>query len=168
MLKITLSAGGLGELKDLLQRVDDLGPALREIGEDLTESTKQRFASATDPDGTPWARNSVVTLERYGAMFARNKDGTMKPGGVRAMGAKKPLTGETRALQTTINYQVTGPTTVTIGSPMVYAAVQQFGAQAGSLGPKSPWGDIPARPFLGLSPADEQGILDVVRGYLLG
>lgn len=28
------------------------------------------------------------------------------------------------------------------------------------------WGDIPARPFLGLSPSDEQGILDIVEEFL--
>lgn len=62
-----------------------------------------------------------------------------------------------------------------IGSGQEYAAVHQFGAKAGSLWQgrdkrgrraKSPWGDIPARPYLGLSKQDEQSILDIVQDYL--
>jgi phage virion morphogenesis protein len=168
MLTIEITGNGAEYLRGLIERVEDLRPALLEVGEELTESTKKRFGTATAPDGTPWAPNSAVTLMRYGSMFARNKNGTLKAAGVRAMGSKKPLTGETRALQTTINYQVTGKTTVSIGSPMVYANVQQFGARAGEFGERVPWGAIPARPFLGVSEADRQNILDIVRGYLLG
>ena len=58
----------------------------------------------------------------------------------------------------------------------MYAAVQQFGARAGSLwsgkdrrgrNAKAPWGDIPARPYLGLSAKDERNIMEIVRDYLL-
>jgi len=46
---------------------------------------------------------------------------------------------------------------------MVYAAVHQFGAAQGAFGNTSrgspiPWGDIPARPYLGLSDDDRQEI----------
>ena len=32
---------------------------------------------------------------------------------------------------------------------------------------KAPWGDIPARPYLGLSAKDERNIMEIVRDYLL-
>ena len=48
---------------------------------------------------------------------------------------------------------------------MAYAAMQQFG------GTKSQfphlWGDIPARPFLGISTADKQNIRDIIGSYLV-
>jgi phage gpG-like protein len=178
MLTIDLKVDGPDYLDGLLDRLEDMRPALLEVGEDMTESTKQRFVDARAPDGTPWAPNSAATLLNYSRLFAKTSSGTLKAAGVRAMGTKKPLTGETRALQTTINYQVTGPHSVSIGSPMVYANVMQFGARAGEFGAgfyktrdgiyPIPWGDIPARPYIGASASDEQNIVDVVRRYLMG
>ena len=53
---------------------------------------------------------------------------------------------------------------VEIGSPKEYAAMQQFGGQKS----KFPhlWGDIPARPFLGISDRDQKSVLDIISGYL--
>jgi phage gpG-like protein len=50
---------------------------------------------------------------------------------------------------------------------MIYAAVQQFGAAKGAFGRTSrgapiPWGNIPARPFLGISAEDEPLMLEIV------
>ena len=64
------------------------------------------------------------------------------------------------------------PTEVLTGSPLVYAGTQQFGAEEGSFGSASggrpiPWGDIPAREFLGLSDADGDEIEVILRDYLL-
>ena len=54
-----------------------------------------------------------------------------------------------------------------------YAGTHQFGAKKGQYGSTSrgqpiPWGDIPAREFLGLSDDDESEIVDIVSGYLAG
>lgn len=165
MMTVTVRADGIPYLRDLEKRLGDLRPVMPEIGETLVESTKQRFSAAEAPDGTPWTPNSVTTLQAYSSLFARNKNGTLKSAGVRALGAKKPLTGETRALATTINYQVLDAHTVAIGSPQVYAATQQFGGTKAQF--PHLWGDIPARPFLGVSDADDTAIKDLVRTYLL-
>ena len=58
-----------------------------------------------------------------------------------------------------------------VGSSLEYAAVQQFGARRGEFGRTRrgapiPWGDIPARPFLGVSRVDRVEILDILAGYL--
>lgn len=129
-----------------LQRaVGDISPALKEIGEDLVESTKQRFSSGVGPDGEQWKDNSQVTIERKG----RNK----------------PLIDE-GTLMAEIHKQLIGTDTLEVGSPMKYAAMQQFG------GSKSEfpflWGDIPERPFLGVSDDDEAKILRTVDEYLMG
>lgn len=156
----------LETLSRITGRVQNLRPAFLEIGEDLTESTKRRFATATSPNGTPWAANSPVTVARYLGYFSSSfkKDGSLSKAGAARGGSKKPLTGETKTLGRTINYQLIGSTGVSIGSPADQAAMMQFG------GTKSQfphlWGDIPARPFLGISSADRQNILDIVKTYL--
>ena len=57
------------------------------------------------------------------------------------------------------------------GSPMVYAAAMQFGAAQGAFGRTRrngpiPWGNIPARPFLGISADDETNILGALAGWI--
>jgi phage virion morphogenesis protein len=157
----------LDRLNELARKCSNLKPAMKEIGEDMMASTKARFATARAPDGTPWEANSPVTIDRYLGVFSGSykKDGSLSKRGAARTAAKKPLTGETKALQTTINYQLDGNSSVRIGSPMVYAAMQQFGgtkAQWPHL-----WGDIPARPFLGVSAADQTNILDIIGSYLV-
>ncbi|MDZ4239441.1 MAG: phage virion morphogenesis protein [Hydrogenophaga sp.] len=157
---------GLDYLQAMLDRAKDFRPVLAEIGEDMAESTKRRFATTTAPDGTPWAPNSATTLARYSDLFARKKDGTLTKKVQAKIAGKKPLTGETRALATTINYQVLSDNEVGTGSPMVYAAMQQFGGKKSDF--PNLWGNIPARPFLGASESDKINIADLVRSYMLG
>ena len=160
----------LDMLDQLSGRLKNLQPAMQEIGEDIVASTKRRFADGVAPDGTPWAANSTeTTVPFYLGAFggSHKKDGTLSKAGQARSGAKKPLTGETKALRTTINYQLSGTSGVRIGSPMVYAAMQQFGGITSSSS-MIPGKTIPARPFLGLSDADTSNILDIVRSYLVG
>lgn len=169
-------------------RSDNFGPVFKAIGEDLVKSTKKRFASATAPDGTPWEPNTEVTLMEYlrirSGIFAKytnlktrkeglvrvgdkkgyyRKDGRLAKKGIDAMMRKRPLAGETGALATQIHYQVIG-NTLEIGSSMEYAAMQQFGGRRAEF--PNLWGDIPARPFLGLSAADKNGIDQTIADYL--
>src|SRR5690554_25874 len=137
-------------LDGLLSKMNDLTPALRDMGEELMLSTKQRFAKSESPDGDAWAPNSPVTLAR--------KKGT------------SPLIGESRRLRNEISYSVKNGELL-IGSPMVYAAVQHFGASRGQFGKNKrnspiPWGNIPARPFLGLSDTDKENVLDIIQEHL--
>jgi len=157
---------GLDYLHGILERGRNLRPVLAEIGEDQTESTKRRFSTAKAPDGTPWAQNSATTIARYGDLFARKKDGTRSKKTEAKIAGKKPLTGETRALATTINYQVLSDNEVGTGSPMVYAAMMNHGGKKSDF--PHLWGDIPARVFLGASEADKINIADLVRSYMLG
>jgi phage virion morphogenesis protein len=147
MINITVDDRAImAALRQLQDHTANLRPALREIGETLKESTQQRFVSTISPDGAPWLRNSVLSTLSDG-----RKQGD------------RPLTNH-GILGDTINYQVLGNDGVQIGSPMVYAAMMQFG------GTKSEfpwlWGDIPARPFLGVSNADETDILRILQNYL--
>jgi phage virion morphogenesis protein len=138
-------------LKRLADAGKDLEPALRDIGEYMINATKERFARSEAPDGTSWEPNMPSTLSR--------KKGD------------KPLIGESKRLSSEISYALAGDE-VEIGSSLEYAAVQQFGADKGEFGYTSrgapiPWGDIPARPFLGISDADEQEILAIIGDHIM-
>lgn len=145
----------LDYLRQLQQRTGDITPALGEIGEYLIKSTKERFGTGTAPDGTLWEKNSPLTLSR--------KKGT------------QPLIGEAERLSTEFSYFI-GNNELAFGSTVEYAAVQQFGAGQGAIGRGTyekkrgsfpiPWGDIPARPFIGISDDDQVKILDIIQGYL--
>ena len=60
------------------------------------------------------------------------------------------------------------PALIEIGEKL--ASTHQGALQQRYSGTKSSWphlwGDIPARPYLGLSENDEQSILDIIRSYL--
>lgn len=172
-------------LNRLIAAGGDLKPALAEIGETLLVSTKRRFVDQEDPDGNPWEANKESTLLAYLARRGGNtsrrkgekirnpyftKQGQLNQKGARTLIAKKVLTGESKRLGKEINYRVTGGA-VEIGSSLEYAAVQQFGVKKGSFGQTKkgrdiPWGDIPARPFLGLSVKDKADVLAILNEHL--
>ena len=123
------------------------------LGRLSLNSTKQRFNEGVAPDGSRWARNSLVTIARKGQA--------------------KPLWGESGNLRTQINYEA-GPDGLVWGSGATtaeYAATQQFGAAKGAFGKTKfggpiPWGNIPARPYLGISEEDRSNLVDCLREYL--
>lgn len=176
MTRITITTEDVG-VGAALARVIGAGknprPLLVAIGETLAASTKRRFQTSTDPEGKPWAPNSPATIGRHlgGFKGSFKKGGGLSKKGAARAGAKKPLIGETRALSGNIAWQLQGDDGVAIGSPMIYAATQQFGAKRGAFGKTKrgapvPWGDIPARPFLGLSAEDVETILELAADYL--
>lgn len=193
MITITVDDRHVLDVLDaLLARLDDLTPAMQTVGEYLVGSTKRRFATSIGPDGVRWAPNTETTYLR---MIEKAHGVTLKSGQINQKGAnlaltKKPLIGETHRLSSEISAQADRDS-VEIGSPMVYAAVQQFGAQMGEFGRYSqvsrwrkyekgdfrkhagtvkgfpiPWGDIPARPFIGLSEVDADQVLAIVGEHL--
>ena len=100
----------LDTLNQLMSRAKNLRPAFAEIGEDLLDTTKRRFSAATSPDGKAWAANSPVTVARYLGNYSSSfkKDGSLSKAGTARSASKKPLTGETKSLRRTINYQFIG------------------------------------------------------------
>lgn len=134
----------LPSLRNLKESIGNITPALEEIGEVLVESTKQRFESTTGPDGQRWEENSPVTLEHKRS--------------------NRPLTGETGSLMDEIAWQLHDRDTLAIVSPMEYSAMQQFGGTKAEF--PNLWGDIPARPILGISGEDSEEILDTIQSHL--
>ncbi len=160
-------------LERLANRAGHLAPALAEIGEVLVRSTQDRFGSETGPDGERWAENSDTTLLRH---LNRRQDSYTKKGRLSAAGARrlrgKKILTDRGYLGDLIHPQLLdGGRALAVGSNRQYAAVQQFGQPQGASGRTArgapiPWGDIPARPFLGLSDDDRERVLEILRDYL--
>ena len=164
-------------------------PMQREVGELLVDSTQQRFATSTAPDGSRWLANARSTIEAFlNKDGYYNKAGQLNAKGSQAAMGKRPLIGASRSLSSQIYYQIESGALV-VGSSMKYARVQQEGARQGEFGRviatslkrwrafdekdfrryagtkkghPVPWGDIPARPFLGISEQDRAAIVDVI------
>jgi phage virion morphogenesis protein len=157
-------------------------PLLRELGEYLLASTKDRFKAQAAPDGTPWQALSP----RYLARKRRNKDKILTLRGF---------------LRSQMAYQLEGADTVAVGSNLAYAAIHQFGGEiqrqaregtifrkqnkAGALArrfsKKNAKGAVatkvkigaltiamPARPYLGLSAADRGELQARTQDFLAG
>lgn len=173
-------------LRRSLNAVKRPQPLLKAIGEILIDSTKQRFRTSTGPDGTRWQENSPTTILEYlrrrsgihdketgkrvgtkdGYYLKRGDDkGRLSKRSGSILAAKKPLIGEGKALSLRINYKLVGDS-VHVGTPEAYGAMQHFGGKKSQF--KNLWGDIPARPFLGVSDQDREGILDTLQDFFDG
>ncbi|MFK3641410.1 phage virion morphogenesis protein [Pseudomonas protegens] len=151
MLDVNVDLDLVGKaLEELAERLGDLTTPFNDIAEYLHQSTDDRFRQKVAPDGSPWAPLSGVTLAR--------KKG---PGILREKGT----------LQDTMRHQATS-TELAFGTDRPYGAVHQFGQHKGASGSRGkgrpiPWGDIPARPYLGLSAEDETEVLLIIHDYLM-
>lgn len=160
MIEIALDDAELrGALDRLVGALADPAPAMADIADLLFESTDQRFDTGLSPAGTPWAPRSPATLAAYAAARPVKRPGP------------KPLT-VSRGLRESL-FPFSGPDHAGVASSALYSAVHQFGAARGAFGSDRrarpiPWGDIPARPFLGVSEQDRQDILDAVAEWLSG
>ncbi|MDQ2822450.1 MAG: phage virion morphogenesis protein [Pseudomonadota bacterium] len=166
------SAAVTAMLAQLRGKFDDMSPFLLAIGDDMVDGIKQRFATATAPDGTPWRTNSRATLERY---IMQRGGFSKKTGKILAKGqklaiSKKPLQGHSGDLARQFSSQVYSGTSLTVGSSMIYAAMQQYGGSKARF--RNLWGDIPARPFFPIQPDGtlypqaEAKIVEMLRQYL--
>tara|TARA_R110002094_G_scaffold160396_8_gene145802 strand:- start:230 stop:757 length:528 start_codon:yes stop_codon:yes gene_type:complete len=146
-------------LNRVAEHLTDMSLLMNEIGEQLEYETEQRFDQGVAPDGSAWAAKSQTTIDAYSARGQRvdfrplhgpNTDGT-------------PLRKSF--------FRDYGPDFVEIGTNKIQAAVMQFGAAKGAFGKAAngtsvPWGNIPARPFLGISDTDRANIVETVEEWL--
>lgn len=142
--QITAALAGIG------QALDNPLPVFQDFGEYLVKSTTDRFPTGKAPDGSVWAPKSPVTIAAQGGRRTNRLD-------------TRPLFGPSGSLSSTISYEAFSDR-VEWGSPMVYAAMQQFGGSKSAF--PNLWGDIPARPFLGISAEDETALLDICAEWL--
>ncbi len=132
----------------------DLTPAMRDIAQALEAAPEDSFQSEQAPDGDPWAALSEHTKARR---------------------AKKGKTGKILQVEGRLANSITSrydAFSAEAGSNLDYAATHQFGARKGEFGSTErgspiPFGDVPARPFLGRSDELDAEILDAVNRYFL-
>ncbi|MGE4402840.1 MAG: phage virion morphogenesis protein [Desulfobulbus sp.] len=160
-------------LKGLEHRVIDLHLAMAAIGLYYERSVLENFQNESAPDGTPWAKLSATTLQLG---LGRNK-GFGKKGGLTARGKRylqgKRILRESGDLEAAVHSQAgLASVTIGVGGHIPYAAIHQFGGQAGR-GRKV---TIPARPYLGLNAGegmtlagkDKQRVQEIVEQFVLG
>lgn len=149
-------AAPLGALARVDASLDDMTALMDSIGRGLVDSAVERIiVTNTGPDGEAWVPSRRV--KDHGGKTLR----------------------DTGVLVSSITH-LAAPDHVRVGTNAVQASTMQEGAERGEFGaaigrttptakrPKSqdyftplPWGDIPARPFLGVSPGDLEMIGDL-------
>jgi len=125
-------------LKRLAKLAGDISPALAEIGEHLTRSHRQRFADGVDPEGNAWELLAESTLARK----KKNADKILIEHG---------------GLMDSLHYNADAHS-LEFGTNLIYGATHQFGSEDG---------DIPARPFLGISEDDQREIVQIIDDHIL-
>ncbi|MDD4930511.1 MAG: phage virion morphogenesis protein [Gallionella sp.] len=160
----------LDSLERLSKAAANPRPALLTIGEHLVKTTKARFDTSTAPDGTKWKPNKESTylkqlVNSKGGISKslHGKSGRINASGERKIMSKRPLVDKGPLGRSSISYYLSGGD-LFWGSSMKYAAMQQFGGEKSRF--PNLWGDIPDRPFLGVSLDDESKILSVVNDFL--
>jgi len=161
------------EVRTMLQalqgRMKDMTPVMREVGEIVRESVMRNFKEGRSPQGVPWKPSLRAILQRGQTLV------------------------DTARLRNSITVRPARDH-VAVGTNVEYAAVHQFGARKGSFGEvlarvrahtrrtrtgkqaqvrahtrrmRLPWGDIPARPFLGVRPGDWGEIREAILSHVM-
>ncbi len=139
-------------LEKLIRQATEL--PMMSIATAVRNDIQDRFKTSTAPDGSPWAPLSPVTRVR------------------RRKGSDRPLL-DTGTLRNSIQVLEVGRDSATVGTREKYAATHQYGAKKGQYGKTRrggpiPWGDVPARPFIGVSDDAMENIRRLIIRHLGG
>lgn len=126
-------------LAALVAASEDLAPAMERIGGMLVASSLHRFESETGPDGRRWTPSIRALFEGGQTLTDRGH------------------------LRGSLTYAA-GPTSVEVGTNLVYAAIHQLGGKAG----RGHTAEIPARPYLGVDGDDRAEIVRILGDHLMG
>lgn len=148
--KVRVNEGGVSRVLSRLLLTDTKRRSmLDQLGRQAVEQTQYRFIEQKSPTGVPW-----------------------KPSKRALKNPAKPTLLDSLKLLNSIEYVISGDG-FEVGSNLPYAATMNFGAKKGQFGSMSngnpiPWGDIPARPFLGVSAEHKVKMTDVINKFLRG
>lgn len=188
-LKITLRDQDAGlELQGILARLDDRRSFYASVGERLLSSSKDRFREENAPDGTPWAALKARTIkarERKGQTpltilrsNSKGKAGSSLAGSVNYEASSEEVKIGSPLAHAAI-HQFGGTIKVPERKGKIYRKKDESG-QVGRRFVKKSEADvvsdvtipahqikIPARPYVGLTAGDEEGILEDARDWLI-
>ena len=162
---IRVEVRGAGEisraLKRLRRRLKDMTPVMDEIGDRLMLSTDRRFETGMDPQGRPW-KPSLRARETGGRTL--NLSARLRRSITRRASADEVVVG-TNVVYAAI-HQFGGKTPPRVIRPRTKKALYWPGARHPVRSVRHPGSRMPARPFLGVSGADERAIGRIVDDYL--
>lgn len=178
MLQYELTTGVVIDvLNQMESTLKNSNALLADLGEYVVQSTQERFRTSTAPDGTRWLPNSETTYLSILGSNHTDDEGRLNHRGINRVGSKRPLVGD-GTLMRDIHYQISGELLL-VGSNLIYAAAQQFGAtikpknakalswKIGGLSVFAQQVVIPARAYLGISIADEAEMMAIVQDHIL-
>lgn len=143
----------------------DLTPAMRKIAGALAVETERNFAGEGRPKWEPLAE--ATKHMRIGGSKAYNKKGKLKAAAQRQVDAGFRILQHSGGLAASVATDYNSMEAM-IGSNKVYAAIQQFGGDAG----RGRAVKIPARPYLpltadgALQPEARASVLDTILDHL--
>lgn len=140
---------------ELLQRMGDLSPLMRDLGEYLVESTQDRFDQGIGPDGVAWA-----PLKDGSGRTPLNDSGRMRDD-IRPSSGADFVEIVAGAKQARWHQEGTSPF-------VILPKNKQALAWPGGPGPRKKVSHpgLPARPFIGLSEKDERYIGELAQAHL--
>ncbi|MBQ6664922.1 MAG: phage virion morphogenesis protein [Synergistaceae bacterium] len=143
-MQINIHVDGINKLRQKLNLTADKLQSMRTFWELVgmyiqRQTTRERFGKEQSPDGTKWKKLASSTIKHR---MKRHKNGNMK------------ILQDTGALRQSIAFEA-GDNSVKVGSKLKYARTHQFGR-----------GNIPARPFLGVTDSEKKHITDMFRAYI--
>ena len=143
-MQISIRVEGLKRVQQKLKvtadRLINLQPYWQLVGMYVQRQTiRERFNKEQSPEGQKWKPLSHATIRRR---KKHHKKGSMK------------ILQDTGELRRSIAYEANNDS-VRVGSKLKYARTHQFGR-----------GNIPARPFLGVTESEKQHITSMFRQYL--
>ncbi len=166
-------AGQWAELRRTMENMNlsdqDLLALNERVAAILEQSTQERFEEEKGPDGKSWPPLSEQTLVARARRRTRRKDGSSgfrtKRGNLsrraqRVMESAAILKDTSRLMRSITSKA--RPEGAAVGTNLVYAAIHQLGGKAG----RGKRVEIPARPYLGVSSADEQDLLAMLQEFI--
>lgn len=141
-IRVDLRKGELkSRLSQLARRIDNPEELMSEIGDYMVRSTQNRILrQKVDPDGNAWAPLAESTVARKG---------------------HSSILFETGDLARSIKVDRHGKTFTVITSDVEYADYMQEGFTHWKSGKR-----VPARPFMGVSDANNRRIVRMIRNYI--
>lgn len=142
-MKIEISFNpNLPEIEQILQRVNNLTPAMRDIAGVLEGATADAFEQQRDPTThSAWEPLQDKTARR------KSRKGYSSQTLIQHGALRRSITTEVEKDQ------------VRIFSPLEYAAAHQLGSADRN---------IPARPFMGVSPEEVDEMAEMIASYITG
>ncbi|WP_051419672.1 phage virion morphogenesis protein [Paracoccus pantotrophus] len=168
-------------LHQLVKLMDQRRPFFAAVGEQLVFSTGRNFQQQSAPDGTPWAPLKPATIKAR-SRRSRSKIAILRERGLLAGSINYQATDDEVRIGSPVEYaavhQLGGEIEKQERAGKIFRSKGKDGKIGRRFVKKSKANvvtdvtigahaiNIPARPFLGISPADEAEIFDLARRWL--